>query len=853
MQNYDQVDVQMLDQIKTAIDAFDPNQRVQQQLDQTKARIHCLAIPSLQSDAIAYWLEKTPWSTLSEEVKTARVDLIIKTVALVDDTKSRDSLIGLLRSKPYRDLFPIKDKIVSRVSSLRKTKATESQQEKQDQLIESLAVSEDVGLRPGLLVEDAIRLDPSFDPEKKKGYISMTRPPWAFSGYAAYTPHDIEMIIKDTTDMLFGEVDRFGCAYKYRGYPVIFTDKGCKHSKLINQQTVRPLINNLAWGDFVAKKDADGDKIPVLIPKIRPGREFCIDLCESLYFLQEIPVLDRLLFGSYVVKKLGKVQLILEEGYDEHTKIRILKPRWIAGLEDDKNKLALPPSLVNRSKLEGRITKAEARAALDDLLTHGFKDCPFVSQIDKIHAVAATLSFKLQPYLGNRQWVPMFFIEAPKGGQGKSTLTNMIIALGTCQTEDVAQTTLKFESDWNKPGEVSDYQLEVSLSKRLMGSIVAIVLDNTKEGVTIKSTLLERMIDQQADLRILQVSDTTNYGTDECPRLIIFLNGNKITLGDQLPRRTVVMHLAKNFNFPKNSRKSPVSFLLEPDTAIRHQTNLAIILQYWIQEGMHKKEIPLGYNGSREWYATIGGILECILDQEELKGFGLVGEQDLDPKEEAFKEFFEYILENHKAIELEFNSTNQLVLEPEDATGELLKGRCWLSAHEDILDVVMTVDADDESRDRLFDEFTGAKDPVDRRRYWQRNLKAKVNTDVLEKDDRKYFLREVKSSDLNVKVIPKKSRVGYILVVAKQDDDDAGPSSTPTEPKVPAPAEPNPGVARRKRADDAVNAQQSRTDDQDLDKTGNNDNQSVEETEQEILDHVEEEHKREERLAMKES
>ena len=521
----------------------------------------------------------------------------------------------------------------------------------------------------------------------------------------------------------------------------------------LDQNSVRAITSHFWMYRWIMKNDD-------LMLRSEPGptRDLLLELCQNSYFLGKIPRLDRIFSEFCIAKKQDKIQFLTEKGYDAETKIRLTKN-----------------SVIDQDRLQSPITEEDAKNAWDDIEQDAFKDVAFATDIDRLHAMAAMFSFKVLPIFSDTAWLPLFAINAPEGGQGKSTLTSIITSLGTGQIEGQATIPLLRESNWDRLEHIDSYQLQTNLGPELLKQPTSIVFDNV-EGL-MKSDYIERMTTETVGIRMIGTGIITKYGSKQCPKLPTFINGNQLQLGGALPRRSLLINLQKFEGFSIDSRWEPKDYIVESEAQVRHQTNIAIILQYWIEQGMPQKQAPKIFNGSKGWYGIIGGLCELIIGQDNMKGFALVNDDaNIDQREWSINQVFTEILPLRGAIALHAGVNGHI--EDDELTKELLEDKHFKSVDDEIINIALrpnlTGDEDKDEPDKTkpegyLDEFTKAKSKANRRAFWKNVLEEKKNRKVCEYDDKNVILFCIQYDAEKASWVPKREkRVWYLGVTSKE-------------------------------------------------------------------------------------
>lgn len=196
--------------------------------------------------------------------------------------------------------------------------------------------------------------------------------------------------------------------------------------------------------------------------------------------------------------------ILQEPGYDS-----------ASGLLYDPGRIAFP-------KVADAPSKAEALAALETL-EQPFRDFCFAGEADRSVALTAVLTALVRPMFSS---APLFAIDAPTAGTGKSLLTETIAIIVT----------------GHKPAMMSqgksDEENEKRLSSVLMAGDQVIVIDNCDrpiEGDFLCSMLSQEMVQP----RILGKSETRRLPT----RCLVLATGNNLVLSGDVTRRTLLCRM----------------------------------------------------------------------------------------------------------------------------------------------------------------------------------------------------------------------------------------------------------------------------------------------------------------------
>jgi hypothetical protein len=196
--------------------------------------------------------------------------------------------------------------------------------------------------------------------------------------------------------------------------------------------------------------------------------------------------------------------VLQEPGYDP-----------VSGLLYDPGRIAFP-------EVADAPSREDARAALD-ILYAPFRDFCFADEADRSVALAAVLTALVRAMFPS---APLFAIDAPTAGTGKSLLTETIAIIVT----------------GHKPAMMSQGKSDEENEKRLVSVLMAgdqvIVIDNCDrpiEGDFLCSMLSQEMVQP----RILGKSETRRLPT----RCLVLATGNNLVLSGDVTRRALVCRL----------------------------------------------------------------------------------------------------------------------------------------------------------------------------------------------------------------------------------------------------------------------------------------------------------------------
>lgn len=208
--------------------------------------------------------------------------------------------------------------------------------------------------------------------------------------------------------------------------------------------------------------------------------------------------------------------LLTEPGYDAATQL------WYKPAGD----ITLPD-------MPDQPTEAQARDSLQ-LLRDLLKGFPFVDEVDEAVAIAAIMTCVLR---GAFDTSPLFFINAPEAGTGKSYLVNVISNIATGRDASALFSTPNAE------------EMDKRLSAAAIEARPILNLNNLTEDL--ESALLCQMITESTiDIRPFGKNDQTI--SCDCRGMTIFANGNGIRIVGDLVRRTVTCRINAEMESPED-------------------------------------------------------------------------------------------------------------------------------------------------------------------------------------------------------------------------------------------------------------------------------------------------------------
>jgi hypothetical protein len=197
---------------------------------------------------------------------------------------------------------------------------------------------------------------------------------------------------------------------------------------------------------------------------------------------------------------------------------------------DPETQLLFAPLGTRFKPIPRTVSRDEAVAAVEHVVTRLLTGFPFVSKADRAVALAAMLTSILRPLLPT---APMFAFSAPTAGSGKSFLVDLCVALATGRNAAV----------------IAAGKTEEEMEKRLGACLIqgaAIAIDNVEHPLG--GDMLCQMLTQgEVKVRILGLSKTAEMPTS----VMVFCTGNNLVLQGDMTRRALVCTLDPGVERPE--------------------------------------------------------------------------------------------------------------------------------------------------------------------------------------------------------------------------------------------------------------------------------------------------------------
>ncbi|MEI7841307.1 MAG: hypothetical protein WCJ11_12485 [Methylococcaceae bacterium] len=251
-------------------------------------------------------------------------------------------------------------------------------------------------------------------------------------------------------------------------------------------------------------------------------------------------------------------------------------------------------------------TRDDALAALA-LLKQPLKDFPFLEEIDRSVILAAMLTAVVRRSVSTS---PMFAIDAPIMGSGKSLLSDMVAMLATGRKAIVVSQGRDEAEDEKRFGAL------------LMRGVPLINLDNIERAIS-GEMLCSMLTQEQVSARVLGQSTIMDLPTN----ITILATGNNLTFKGDMVRRVLLARLDPQCERP-DARKFDVD-LNEWIPANRHRLLGAVltILRAYIYAGKPKQDIT-AYGSFDEWNNLIRASLVWLDVADPMKTRERIEESD---------------------------------------------------------------------------------------------------------------------------------------------------------------------------------------------------------------------------------
>jgi hypothetical protein len=259
---------------------------------------------------------------------------------------------------------------------------------------------------------------------------------------------------------------------------------------------------------------------------------------------------------------------------------------------DTATGLLYDPGRTEFERIPDHPTKDDARAALE-LLKRPFREFPFDGEPHRSVALAAVMTALVRRMFPS---APLFAIDAPTAGSGKSLLSEIVCIIAT----------------GHKPAMMSqgksDEENEKRLSSVLMAGDPVIVIDNCDRPIE-GDFLCTMLTQEKVRPRVLGQSEVRNVPTGS----LVIATGNNLELAGDVTRRTLFCRIDTGKERPDQIEYSFDAVAETMEMRPRIVVAALTILRAYISEG---KPSPLRKIGSFEQWGLIREAL-VWLDQPD--------------------------------------------------------------------------------------------------------------------------------------------------------------------------------------------------------------------------------------------
>lgn len=378
--------------------------------------------------------------------------------------------------------------------------------------------------------------------------------------------------------------------------------KGEASLEVLSPIAFRQLLD--AWIPW--RKRKRGDLVAALPPmdKVR-------DLLELDEFPRDVfPPLDRIAVAPFV-DKCGR--LVLAPGYDATSRSYLALP--------DGFRLADVPDVPSPDDVDHA-----KRLILDELLG----DFAFESKADLANAVALLIVFFVRPFVGH---VPLFLIDAPVKGSGKTLLVKSISQIATGSHAPIG------------PMPDSQSEMRKKITTALKCGERLMIFDNVsgaiRGDVLCSATTASEWIDRELGSNKLL----------KLPMELVFMaTGNNARVEGDMVRRTIRVRLNAHVEHPY---LRPTSNFRHPDLIRWTEANRAalvrailVLIRSWQVRGSQTCDRTIG--SFESFCQTVGGILDACGIEGFLENTFLGSPFDEDDSHNRLADFVEHWSQVHE-------------------------------------------------------------------------------------------------------------------------------------------------------------------------------------------------------------
>ncbi len=387
-------------------------------------------------------------------------------------------------------------------------------------------------------------------------------------------------ILADTWKVLKAANERVPTIFvNQRGEARLFTEdlNGNPYTQTISSEWLSHVLRELAdWVKLIPKGrgtdktwEVANARFPGWIPR---------DILSGDTKKAALPYL-RAVVGCPVVTAAG--DLLTKPGYDKASGLYLVAPE---------------------TRFDAKATPTDAKEALSRLMAL-FVDFPFASEGDRANAAALLLTPFLRHYISGP--APLFVVEAPTPGTGKTLLASALLSISTpgfTFTDGPSERERGASEEWSK-----------HLGAILAENPSAILLDNLRGMIS--SGTLEGFLTNPGKLK-LRILGKSEMQEVDASGVTMAATGNNALFQHDMTRRSCFIRLDADMERPEDRTSFSISDLLGHVKAHRAEilADVVTILSVWLSvarpEGSAKK-------GSFErWAGVLSGVLElCGVSQ----------------------------------------------------------------------------------------------------------------------------------------------------------------------------------------------------------------------------------------------
>lgn len=236
-------------------------------------------------------------------------------------------------------------------------------------------------------------------------------------------------------------------------------------------------------------------------------------------------------------------------------------------------------------------TCEDVKAALE-LIEELLHDFPLDCKASRANTIALLLSPVIQPAI--KDVTPLFLINAPAAGSGKSLLANVAGIISTGSLPDLTTAPTK-EEEWGK-----------KITALLSGGPSLVVIDNVK--YTLQSADLAMILTARTWKERVFGKNTESVVLPNCAIWVV--TGNNVQLGGDMPRRCVQIRIDTKHPKPHERDSFLHSNLKQwvSENRGRLLSALLTLCRAWYAAGCPSCTVP-AFGSFEAWTRTVGGIL----------------------------------------------------------------------------------------------------------------------------------------------------------------------------------------------------------------------------------------------------